>query len=102
MLHVVLIVWGTLIRRGLRFVQWRRNRNSVKKRDPICEWTNEIAQHQSQAIKLDLSCSGQVLLKTGDRSFLRVTNRPGMAGTVQELTSGVPCPGLGHFCPGIY
>ena len=25
-----------------------------------------------------------------------------MAGTVQELTSGVPCPGLGHFCPGIY
>ena len=32
----------------------------------------------------------------------RVTNRPGMAGTVQELTSGVPCPGLGHFCPGIY
>ena len=32
----------------------------------------------------------------------RVANRPGMAGTVPELTSGVPCPGLGHFCPGIY
>ena len=35
-------------------------------------------------------------------STLRVANRPGMAGTVPELTSGVPCPGLGHFCPGIY
>ena len=22
--------------------------------------------------------------------------------TVPELTSGVPCPGLGHFRPGIY
>ena len=22
--------------------------------------------------------------------------------TVPELTSGVPCPGLGHFCHGIY
>ena len=27
---------------------------------------------------------------------------PGMAGTVPELMSGVPCPGMGHFCPGIY
>ena len=26
----------------------------------------------------------------------RATNRPGMAGTVPELTSGVPCPGMGH------
>ena len=32
----------------------------------------------------------------------RVANRPGMAGTVPELTSDVPCLGLGHFCPGIY
>ena len=35
-------------------------------------------------------------------TIIRATNRPGMAGTVPELTSGVPCPGLGHFCPGIY
>ena len=39
---------------------------------------------------------------TLNRNCLRATNRPGMAGTVQELTSGVPCSGLGHFCPGIY
>ena len=32
----------------------------------------------------------------------RVANRPGMLGTVPELTSGVPCPGPGHVCPGIY
>ena len=32
----------------------------------------------------------------------RVANRPGMAGTVPELTSGVSCPGLGHFCLGSY
>ena len=34
------------------------------------------------------------------RSFLRVANRPGMAGIVPELTHGVPCPGRGSFCPG--
>ena len=45
-LHVVPDVWDTLLERGLRFVQWRRTRNLVKKRDPICAWTNEIAQHQ--------------------------------------------------------
>ena len=33
------------LERGLRFV--RRNRISVKRRNPICAWTNEIAQHQS-------------------------------------------------------
>ena len=45
-LHVVPDVWGTLLERGLRFVQRRRTRNSAKKRDPICAWTNGIAQHQ--------------------------------------------------------
>jgi len=30
----------------------------------------------------------------------RLANRPGMAGIVQELTHGVPCPGRGSFCPG--
>ena len=33
---------------------------------------------------------------------ITVANRPGMPGTVPELTSGVPCPGPGHVCPGIY
>ena len=32
---------------GLRFAQRRHTRNSVKERDPICAWTNGIAQHQS-------------------------------------------------------
>ena len=34
----------TLLRSGLRFVQGRRTRNWVKERDPICTWTNGIAQ----------------------------------------------------------
>ena len=38
---------GTLLEHGLRFAQKRRTRNSVKERDPICAWTNGIAQHQS-------------------------------------------------------
>ena len=36
------------------------------------------------------------------RGLIRVANRPGMPGTVAELTSGIPCPGPGHVCPGIY
>ena len=44
MLHVVSDVWGTLLQRGLRFVQKRRTRDLVKERDPICAWTNRIAQ----------------------------------------------------------
>jgi len=31
----------------------------------------------------------------------RVANRPGMAGTVPELTHTVPCPGLTRICTGI-
>ena len=38
---------GHLLVHGLRFVQRRHTRNSVKERDPICAWTNGIAQHQS-------------------------------------------------------
>ena len=37
-----------------------------------------------------------------NRTGGRVANRPGMPGTVPELTSGAPCPGPGHVCPGIY
>ena len=46
-LHLVTNVWGTLLGHGLRFAQRSRTRNSVKERDPICAWTNGIAQHQS-------------------------------------------------------
>ena len=34
-LHVVPDVWGTLLRRGLQFVEGRRTRNLVKEWDPI-------------------------------------------------------------------
>ena len=37
----------TLLVHGLRFALRCRTRNSVKERDPICAWTNGIAQHQS-------------------------------------------------------
>ena len=32
---------------GMRFAQRRHTRNPMKERDPICAWTNGIAQHQS-------------------------------------------------------
>ena len=38
---------GTLLEHGLRFVQKRHTRNSVKERDLICALTNGIAQHES-------------------------------------------------------
>ena len=44
--YVVPYVLGTLIGRGLRFEQWRRTRNLVKERNPICAWMNEITKHQ--------------------------------------------------------
>ena len=56
-LHVVLDIWGTLLRRGLRFVQWRRTRNSVKERDSTCAWINGVALHQYSGDFL--SCSEQ-------------------------------------------
>ena len=40
-------LYGTLLVHGLQFAQRRHTRNSVKERDPICAWTNGIAQHQS-------------------------------------------------------
>ena len=40
-------VWDTLLERGLRFAQRRHTRNSVKEQNPICAYTNGIAQHQS-------------------------------------------------------
>ena len=46
-LHVVPDVRDTLLERSLRFVQRRHTRNLVKEPDPICAWTNGIAQHQS-------------------------------------------------------
>ena len=39
-LHVITKAWGTLLRRGLWFVQRRCTRNSVKEHDPTFGWTN--------------------------------------------------------------
>ena len=44
--HFVSNVWGTLVGRGLRFVQWRRTCDSVKEQDSFRAWTNGIVQHQ--------------------------------------------------------
>ena len=35
-----------ILGRGLRFVQGYRTRTLLKKQEPICACTNEIAQHQ--------------------------------------------------------
>ena len=38
---------GHAVSTGLQFAQRLHTCNSVKERDPICAWTNGIAQHQS-------------------------------------------------------
>ena len=38
--------WATLLKRGLRFVQYWCTCNPVKDQYPICSWRNGIAQHQ--------------------------------------------------------
>ena len=57
-------VWGTLLERNLQFIQSRRIYNSLKERDPICAWTNGIANTSPQAIELIPSCSGQAHCNT--------------------------------------
>ena len=42
------------------------------------------------------------LLEVLHFAIAKIANHPRMAGTVLELTSGVPCPRLGCFCPGSY
>ena len=59
MLYVVPDIWGTPLKRGLRFVQWRRTRNSVKKRDPFVHGQLELPNTSPQAIELDPSGSRQ-------------------------------------------
>ena len=49
---------GHAVVHGLRFAQRRHTRNSVKERNPICAWTNGIAQYQPQAVELNPSYSG--------------------------------------------
>ena len=61
--HAQSRLWGMLIRRGLRFVQWRGTRNPIKERDPIVH--GQIKSH---------FCWGLILTKTvrGQAHF----NRP--------------------------
>ena len=54
-------VWGTLLERGLRFVQGRRTCNSVKERDPICALTMESPNTSSQAVHLTQAVRGKLI-----------------------------------------
>ena len=89
-LHVVPDVWDTLLEHGLRFVQRHRTRNSVKERDPICAWTNGIAQHQS-AVELNPSCSGKAHLNRPGISPGHKNTGPGSIFTVLRVPF-VICP----------
>ena len=45
--HAQCRLWGTLLRRGLRFVQWRRTRYPIKERDPIVHGRIELPNTES-------------------------------------------------------
>ena len=67
--HTQCRLWGMLLRRGQRFVLWRRIRNSVKDRDPIGHGRMESPNTSLQTIDLNPSCSKQPhsnRLGTGD------------------------------------
>ena len=55
--HAHCRLWGTLLRRGLRFVQWRRTRNPVKERDLIVHRRMELPKTSVQTIDLNPNCS---------------------------------------------
>ena len=59
MLHVVPIVWGTLLGRGLWFVQERCTSKLMKKPNLVCVWTNKIVENRSTDIQFDPSCLEQ-------------------------------------------
>ena len=56
--HTHCRLWGTLLRLGLRFVQWRCTGNPVKKREPIVHGQMESLNINLQASLLNPSCSG--------------------------------------------
>ena len=57
--HAQCKLWNTLLRRGLPFVQWRRIRNSVKRRDPSVLGQMELLHTSLLAIDFNSSCSKQ-------------------------------------------
>ena len=57
--HAQCKLWRKLLRRGLRFVQWRRTRNSGKEQDPIVHGRTELHSTSVQAIELIQSCLGR-------------------------------------------
>ena len=57
---ILLSLWDPLLKRGLRFVRWRRTRNPVKEQDPIVHGQMELPNTNLQAIDLNPNCSKQV------------------------------------------
>ena len=61
--HTQCRLGGTLLRRGLRFVQWRRTGNPVKKQDPIAHKRMDSPNTSLQAIDLNPTCPKQAYSK---------------------------------------
>ena len=57
--HAQCRLWDTLLRCGVRFLQWRRTRNSVKERDPFAHGQMESSNTSLQEVELIPSCSRQ-------------------------------------------
>ena len=57
--HVHCRLWGTLLKRGLLFVQWRRTRYQVKEQNAIVHGRMESANTSLQTLDLNRSCSKQ-------------------------------------------
>ena len=66
--------WGTLLERGLRFVQRRRTRNSVKQRDPFVHGRMESPNTSPQSNELNPSCRGK-FISTGLALILGIKTR---------------------------
>ena len=59
MLHVMPDLWGTLLERGLRFVQRLGTGNLLRSEIPFMYGQMESSNTSPQAVKLNLSCSEQ-------------------------------------------
>ena len=91
MLHMVPDVWDMLLEHGLQFVQRCRTCNLVKEGDPICAWTNGIAQHHPQAVELNTSCLGQAHPNKSGTSPEYKNMEPGSIFTILHIPLMV-CP----------
>ena len=77
-IHVVSDVWGTLLERGLRFVQRHRTCNLVKEETPFVHRRMKLPNINSEAIEPNPSCSGQAHSKRIVTSHGFENTEPGM------------------------